>query len=151
LISIELRTFIRAPRERVWDLISDLDSQEHWMEDVSRLEVVYRPGEGPGAVLKLTSRLFGIPLLKDVLVTTRLEPPHLLEIVHCGQFTGSGAFRLEDGDGGTTFIWEEKFQPPLGRVGDIVADKLIGPHLRRVWGRSMDNVRRLAESGATQA
>lgn len=143
---IELRRFIRAPRQRVWDLISNLDTQEHWMEDVSRLQVVYRPKEGPGAVIKLTSKLFGLPLLNDVLVITKLEPPSLLEIVHCGQFSGSGAFRLEEADGGTTFSWEEEFEPPLGQLGELAVEKAIGPHLKEVWGRSMENVARLAEA-----
>ena len=148
---IELRRFIRAPRERVWELISDLDTQERWMEDVSDLRVVYRPKEGPGAVVKLTSKLFGVPLLNDVLVITRLEPPSLLEIVHCGQFSGSGAFRLEEAEGGTTFVWEEEFEPPLGALGELAVEKAIGPHLRSMWAKSMDNIARLAESGSTRA
>jgi uncharacterized protein YndB with AHSA1/START domain len=151
MAGIELSVFIRAPLERVWDIISDLDTQERWMEDVHSLEVVYRPTGGPGAVIKVTTSLFGVPLLHDVMVITRLEPPRLLEVVHCGEFSGSGAFRLEPAEGGTTFIWEETFVPPLGQLGEMTVERVIEPHLRQVWGRSMENVRRLAEAEPKQA
>jgi hypothetical protein len=67
-------------------------------------------------------------------------------VVHKGAFTGWGAFRLEPHSSGTLFVWEEEFDPPLGRLGELLARLIVAPHLRRVWGRSMDNVRRLAEA-----
>ena len=74
-------------------------------------------------------------------------PPHELGVVHRGQFSGTAAFRLEPAPGGTTFVWTEDFQPPLGPLGELTFSLVIGPHLRRVWGRSMENVRRIAEAG----
>jgi uncharacterized protein YndB with AHSA1/START domain len=145
---VRLSVDIEAPPERVWPIISDLHGQAHWMEDVQKLEVVFEPPAGqPGAVVKVTSRIFGLPLVHDVMVITRLEPLRLLEVVHCGQFSGWGAFRLESAEAGTTFVWEEEFRPPLGPLGEAVAGRLVAPHLEEVWRRSMLNVKRLAEAG----
>ena len=149
---IDLEIHIDATPQRVWGLITDLDSQERWMEDVHRLEAVYRTANLEGSVIKVTSKLFGVPVLHDVMVITRADAPWTLEIVHAGAFSGSGAFRLEDdGPGGTRFRWEEEFEPPLGRLGETLTEHLIEPHLRQVWGRSMANVKRLAEAAPTPA
>lgn len=144
---IELRRYIHAPRDRVWEIITDLTGQRRWMEDLHSLKVVSQVQEGPGAVIHVRSKLFRLPVLRDVMEVTAWDAPHRLDIVHRGQFTGSGSFLLLPGkDDGTVFIWEEIFDPPFGSLGDFIADRVVSPHLRRVWGRSMDNVKRLVEA-----
>jgi uncharacterized protein YndB with AHSA1/START domain len=143
---IELRMFIRAAPERVWEIISDLPGQARWMEDVSRLEVVSEAKSGAGTTVDLTSEIFGLPLVHDVMDIVTWDPPRELGVVHRGAFTGTASFRLEPVRGGTVFVWVEDFKPPLGLAGEIGFSLLIRDHLRRVWTRSMDNVRKLAEA-----
>ena len=64
---------------------------------------------------------------------------------HAGAFTGTGSFILEVVPGGTVFTWIEEFAPPLGPLGELGFSMVVGPHLRRVFRRSMNNVRDLAE------
>lgn len=142
---LEIRTFIRAPRSRVWQVISDLGSQQRWMVDVRRLEIVSEQKGGVGTVIDITSELFGLPLLHDVMEITAWDENERLAVVHQGRFTGKAEFRLEEAPGGTVFVWTEEFRPPLGLLGELANTLVVGPHLRRVWSRSMDNVRRLAE------
>jgi hypothetical protein len=142
---IDLRAFIRATPERVWEVISDLEGQAAWMVDVRKLEITSAQRSGVGTVLAVTSDLFGQPLVKDTMRITTWEPPHRFDVVHEGQFSGSGAFILEAVRGGTVFTWIEDFVPPLGPLGDLGFSIAVGPHLRRVFSRSMENVRRLAE------
>lgn len=144
---LDLRIFIRATPQRVWDVISDLPSQGSWMLDVRRLEVTSQQRSGVGTVVELTSELFGLPLVKDKMRITIWEPPHRYDVEHIGAFTGTGAFILETVTGGTVFTWVEDFRPPLGPLGELGFGLLVGPHLKRVFGRSMENVRRLAEEG----
>jgi hypothetical protein len=150
LATIELRTFIRAAEEDVWTVISDLSGQHRWMEDVESLEIVSETKSGVGAVLEITSRLFGLPLVRDVVEIIVWEEPRRIDAVHRGQFTGEATFRLQPAAGGTIFIWREEFRPPMGPLGEVVASLVVNPHLRRVWGRSMDNVRALAEQRRQQ-
>jgi uncharacterized protein YndB with AHSA1/START domain len=144
---LDVRVFIRAAPERVWLVISDLPAQASWMVDVRRLEVTSEERSGAGAVIEVTSELFGRPLVHDTMRITSWQPPHRYDVEHSGQFTGTGSFIIEAAPGGTIFTWIEDFKPPLGPLGELGFSLIVGPHMKRVFGRSLDNLRRLAEEG----
>ena len=143
---LDVSVFIRATPERVWEVASDLPAQVGWMEDVREMQVTSEQHSGTGTVIKLTSDLFGLPLVKDTMLITSWDPPHRYDVEHTGQFTGTGAFVLEPAPGGTLFRWLEDFNPPLGPLGELGFKLLVGPSMRRVFRRSLDNLRRLAEA-----
>ena len=144
---LDVRVYIRATPERVWEVISDIPEQASWMVDVRRLEVTSEQRSGAGTVIKVTSELFGLPLVKDTMRITGWEPPHRFDVEHSGGVTGTGAFIIEAAPGGSIFTWVEDFKPPLGPLGELGFSLLVGPHMRRVFGRSLDNLRSLAEGG----
>jgi hypothetical protein len=143
---LEIDTFIAAPAEYVWAVIEDFERQAAWMVDVRELEIVSEQRRGVGTVLRVTSELFGKPLVRDVMEVTAWEPPLRMDVAHRGQFHGYGQFILERADNGTVFTWIEDFEPPLGPLGEAAFALVVRPHLRRVFGRSMANVKRLAEA-----
>ena len=145
---LEIRKFVAASPEAVWAVLADLEHQAAWMVDVRSLEIVTPEKQGVGAVMRVTSELFGLPIVKDVMAITAWEPPRRMDVEHRGQFHGSGQFLLEPTHNGTTFIWIEDFAPPLGPLGELVFALIIRPHLRRVFARSLENLRRLAEAAA---
>jgi uncharacterized protein YndB with AHSA1/START domain len=145
MAKLDVSVFIRAQPERVWEVISDLPAQASWMVDVRRLEVAGEQRSGAGTLVQVTSELFGLPLVRDTMLITRWDPPARYDVKHQGQFTGTGAFILEPAPGGTVFRWLEDFTPPLGPLGELGFKLVVGPHMRRVFGRSLDNARRLAE------
>jgi hypothetical protein len=136
--------FIPASPEAVWAVLEDLEHQGEWMVDVRKLDVVTDEKHGVGAVMHVTSELFGQPIVKDVMAITRWEPPSRMDVEHRGQFKGTGSFVLERVHNGTIFTWVEDFEPPLGPLGEFGFALAVRPHLQRVFGRSMANVRRLA-------
>ncbi|HWC28979.1 MAG TPA: SRPBCC family protein [Dehalococcoidia bacterium] len=144
---LEVSVFIRAEPQRVWDVIADLPGQASWMVDVRRLEIVGEQRGGAGTMIGVTSTLFGLPLVHDEMLITTWVPPERYDVEHRGQFTGTGAFVLEPAPGGTVFRWIEDFKPPLGILGEIGFKLVVGPHMRSVFGRSLANLRRLAEQG----
>jgi hypothetical protein len=146
MAKLDVSVFIRATPERVWEIIADLPSQATWMVDVRKLEVVSEQRSGTGALLRVTSELFGLPLVKDTMLITTWQPPARYDVEHKGQFSGTGAFILEPAPGGTVFRWLEDFEAPLGPLGELGFKLVVGPHMRRVFGRSLANVRRLAEA-----
>jgi hypothetical protein len=143
---LEVRKFIAAGPEAVWAVLADLEHQAAWMVDVRRLTIVTEKKQGVGAVLHVTSELFGLPVVRDVMAITAWEPGERMDVEHRGQFHGTGSFVLERRHDGTTFIWTEDFVSPLGFAGEMAFALIIRPHLRRVFARSMENVRRLAEA-----
>ena len=145
MADLELRLFIRATPENVWSILSDLESQVRWMIDLHSLQITSEQQSGAGTVVKATTKLFGLPIVKDVMEITVWDQPRELAVVHSGQFTGTAYFRLEAVPGGCVFTWYEQFEPPLGPLGELGFKWVVGPHLRRVFSRSMENVRQLAE------
>ena len=145
---LTLRILIGTTPERVWQILSDLPSQGEWMVDVRSLEIIGGQTSGAGTVIAVTSELFGLPVVKDRMRITTWQPPHRYDVVHEGQFTGTGAFIIEAVPSGSVFTWIEDFRPPLGPLGEIGFSLLVGPHLRRVFTRSMQNVRHLAEASS---
>lgn len=119
-----------------------------WMVDVRKLDVVTEEKQGVGVIMRVTSELFGLPIVKDVMHITAWEPPYRMDVAHRGQFSGTGQFLLERVDNGTIFTWIEDFAAPLGRVGDVAFGLVVRPHLLRVFARSMANVKRLAEASS---
>ena len=142
---LDIRRFIAAPPERVWDVLADLEHQGAWMVDLRSLEIVSEEKRGAGVVMHVTSELFGAPIVKDVMAITAWEPPYRMDVEHRGQFHGSGQFLLERVENGTIFTWIEDFAPPLGPLGEIGFALMVRPHLLRVFARSMENVRLIAE------
>ena len=71
-----------------------------------------------------------------------------LEVTHLGRvITGSGAFLLSDApDGGTRIAWWEQVDPPLGALGEWGATTLLLPILKRIFGRSLARLARMAEA-----
>jgi hypothetical protein len=143
---LDVSVYIRAAPERVWEVAADLPGQRAWMVDVRSLEVTSEEQDGAGTLIEVTSTLFGLPLVKDTMLITTWQPPHRYDVEHRGQFTGTGAFILEPAAGGTVFRWLEEFKPPFGFLGEIGFKVVVGPHMRRVFTRSLDNLRRLAEA-----
>jgi Polyketide cyclase / dehydrase and lipid transport len=146
---LEIHRFIPATPERVWEVLADLEHQGAWMVDVRELRITSERKHGAGAVMRVTSELFGLPIVKDVMAITWWEPPHRMDVEHRGQFHGSGSFLLDRVDNGTIFTWVEDFRPPLGALGELTFAALVRPHLIRVFARSMANVARLASEPLT--
>src|SRR5689334_18814937 len=109
---LELRMFIRATPQQVWDVISDLQGQERWMVDVHRLDIVSDLKSGVGTRIDLTSEVFRLPVIHDVMDVVKWDQPREIGIVHRGAFTGTASFRLDEVPGGTVFVWVEDFKPP---------------------------------------
>ena len=146
---LEIQKFVAAPPERVWDVLADLEHQAVWMADVRTLDIVTEEKRGAGAVMRVTSELFGLPIVKDVMAITAWEPPRRMDVEHRGQFHGRGQFLIEGVDNGCIFTWIEDFASPLGPLGELAFALVIRPHLLRVFARSMANVKRLAEGDLT--
>jgi hypothetical protein len=145
---LEIRTFIAAPPEAVWGVLANLEGQAEWMVDVRTLDVVSERRSGAGTVMHVTSELFGLPIVKDVMEITAWVPPVRMDVAHRGQFSGTGQFLLDRVDNGTIFTWIEDFEPPLGPLGEAGFLVAVRPHLMRVFARSMANVKGLAEERA---
>ena len=142
---VETSVVVRAPIERVWQVLADVEGQPRWMRDMKAVRID-QPGEiGVGTRAEADVRIFGLRVLDPISITA-FEPPRSFAIRHEGRFSGSGDIRLEpDADGDTTtVIWAETLVPPwLPSLGTWI----LTPILRRVFQSDLERLRDLVETG----
>jgi carbon monoxide dehydrogenase subunit G len=148
---LDITVLIDATPDVVWAVLADLERQGEWMVDIRRLDVATEQKRGAGTVLRVTSELFGLPVVRDVMEITAWDPPRRMDVLHRGQFHGTGSFLLEPAAAGTTRMrWSEDFEAPLGRMGELAFRVAVRPHLMRVFRRSLRNLKRLAEARSSR-
>lgn len=144
---LEVERHAAAPRAVVWRVLTQWERQPEWMLDAKSVEVLTPRREGEGVTIRCPTSLLGITV-QDVMRVTAWQEQEELEVTHLGRIiAGRGAFLLSDApDGGTRIRWWEQVDPPLGALGERVASVLVLPILRRVFGRSLGRLARLAEA-----
>lgn len=143
---LEVSVDVAAPPQQVWDTLVAWERQPEWMVDAMSVEVLTSAREGVGVTIRCPTNLLGVTV-EDVMLVTGWRAPAYLEVTHIGRIiTGRGAFELTATSPATTrLLWWEEIDPPLGALGEWGARRLALPVLRRIFGRSLRNLARLAE------
>ncbi len=126
-------TWVGAPPERVFGLLTDWPRHREWMVLTSaRLA-------GEGRVEAFTG--VGPFSFLDTMTITRWEPPRLVRVRHTGRLVrGEGVFRVEPHQGGSRVIWAERLELPFGPLG-----RALWPLARPIAGAlARHSLRRLA-------
>jgi len=144
---LDLHQDTTAPIGVVWDVLTRWEDQPTWMLDAKEVHVTSAHREGLGVELRCPTNLLGLTV-QDTMVVTGWEAPRYLEVTHTGRIiTGVGAFELSTlPDGGTRIGWWEEVDPPLGVVGELGAQVVALPIIRRIFRRSLRNLAARAES-----
>ena len=147
---LEVERHADAPRDVVWAVLTQWERQPEWMLDAKSVEVLTPEREGVGVTIRCPTNLMGVTV-EDVMRVTAWRDREELEVTHLGRvITGTGAFLLSDApDGGTRIAWWEEVDPPLGAFGEWGATTFVLPVLKRIFGRSLSRLARLAEEEAT--
>ena len=112
---------VDAPPERVWAALVDWNRQGEWML-ATDVRTVGGPAQGVGG--RLAART-GVPLpggrhlgVLDTMEITGWDPPRRIDVRHTGRVVrGSGIFEVRPRGAGSTFVWSEVLDLPLGAVG----------------------------------
>jgi len=142
---LETTTHIPASPAAVWDVLADFERQREWMVDIRSLRVVSDEKRGVGTKIDATSAVFGLPIIKDLIVVTAWDPPRRMDVRRATPsaglgrvgLKGTGSFVLEPEGDGATFTWVEDVEVPFGWLGVLAWRLVIAPHMRRVYARSM--------------
>ena len=112
---------VDAAPERVWAALVDWPAQGEWMLATDVRTVGSDAAQGVGGRLAATTGLrFGGRRIGvvDTMEITRWEPPRLVEVRHTGRVVrGGGVFEVRPAGTGSTFVWTERLELPLGRLG----------------------------------
>ena len=148
-VDLRLRVDVAAPVEATWAAATDWDRQGEWMLG-TRVRGTERCGRGVGGGIRAVTGVGPVGFV-DTMVITEWDPPRVCRVLHTGRVVrGTATFEVEERPGGSTFVWSERLELPLGRLGRL-GWRLVGPAF--VWGvrRSLRTFPRFAEGHATDS
>jgi uncharacterized protein YndB with AHSA1/START domain len=151
VLSVEVRTFISAPREDVFDLIVDMAARPAWAGDVMqdlRLTTPRSSGVGAGARYRVT-----VPLLQQWAETTIAEAERPRLVVEQGRSGRIGRNRtgatweLTPEAGGVTRVDLLFWLEPATAIERLREGFGAQRRMRRRYRRALARLRRLLEEG----
>ena len=136
---IRLEVDVDGPVERTWAAATDWDRQGEWMLGTT-VRGTEQDGRGVGGGIRAVTGLGRLGIV-DSMVITGWEPPHGAYVTHTGRIVrGTAAFEVRERPGGSTFVWSERLDLPLGAVGRF-GFRLLRPAF--LWGLRL-SLRRFA-------
>ena len=116
--TLVLTVDVDAPVERTWAGATDWAGQGEWMLG-TRVRPTRNAGQGVGGGISAFTGVGRLGFL-DTMEITLWEPPHRCHVVHTGRVVrGTGAFEVEPRGSGSTFVWREDLELPLGLLGRL--------------------------------
>ena len=144
---ITQRLTIEAPRAAIWDYVSDGRRYPEFMADTDLWEVVGDHPGGIGARWAIRLRV-GSAAVGGLVEITEFEPPGNLAFTSITGVAMRGRWRLRERRPGVTDVEVRlAYQSPGGLLG-LVADRVSGPLVGRIFKRSLRNLRDLVEGSA---
>ncbi|MCW2778964.1 MAG: cyclase/dehydrase [Frankiales bacterium] len=142
---VEQKTVVLAPRERVWELVSDPRRYAEFMEGLAVADVLSESATGPGA--RWAVRLVvGAAALGGTVEVVEHEPPGDLAWNAVTGISLRGRWRLrERTPGRTEVVFRLAYQAP-GGLGGLLADRVAAPVVRRRMRHSLRTLKTLVET-----
>ncbi len=139
---------IDAPVREVWDVVSDIERQPLWMDEMKAVRLRSPGPVGVGTLAEADVRIFLIGIVDPVEVDVH-EPPVRFGIRHVGTYRGEGRFTLEAIDGGRTLVrWDERLVPPFfPDLGQLLQKPVMGA----IFQSDLERLREIVESQHAEA
>lgn len=146
---IELKTFISAPPERVFDLARSIDAHRHSTAETSERAVagVTSGLIGMGQEVTWEARHFGVKQRLTVRITKFQRPHSFQDVMVAGAFKSmKHDHEFAAGAAGTIMIDRFEFESPFGILGKIVDQAFLRRYMRGFLERRNQILKNLAES-----
>ena len=139
---------IDAPIDEVWDIVSDIERQPLWMEEMKSVRLRSPGPVGVGTRGEADVRIFLVGVVDPVEVDV-YDPPTRFGIRHVGTFGGEGRITLEAIDARRTLVrWDERLVPPVfPHLGQLVQKPIMGA----IFQADLERLREIVESQHAEA
>src|SRR3712207_4425666 len=143
---IEQEIVIRAPREKVWELIADPSTYPRFMRGITRFDDEREQEQGMGARYSMRMHV-GSADVGGLVEIVDWDPPADMAWTSITGIDQRGRWRLREcGDGRTRVVLRLSYGAPGGLLG-TVADRLSGPMVNDNLEQSLANLKREFEEG----
>jgi len=140
---IEERVEIQAPRERVWEAVSDPSKASDFMEKMRFWTVEGEPATGHRARYTVRATV-GSAEVGGLVEVTEWDPPHELAWTSITGINQRGRWILHDRNNRTEVIFRLGYQVPGGLVA-LIADRVGSRAVRRHVRSSLEALKRMLE------
>ena len=143
---------IAAPPRLVWDFVTDPARYLHFMNGITRWEVVSERQRGYGARYRTLMRV-GSAEVGGLVEVVEYEPPRDLAWTSVTGIDQRGRWRLRERAGGARSHVELRLQYGVAGSGVIgrIAEQIAAPMVRENLRRSLQELRRQAEHEQARA
>ncbi len=143
---VEQKVVIAAPREKVWELVSDPRRYQEFMDGLAVADVLSEQVTGPGA--RWAVRLMvGAAALGGNVEVVEFEPPGDIAWNAVTGIALRGRWRLRERvPGRTEVVFRLAYQAP-GGLGGLIADRVAAPVVRRRLRNSLRALKTRVEYG----
>jgi hypothetical protein len=115
---LRLEVDVAAPVERTWAALTDWQRQDEWML-ATTVRATAGGGRGVGGRIEATTGVGPLGVV-DRMEITAWDPPHGAYVRHLGWIIrGTASFEVRPRPGGSTVVWTEDLDLPLGAAGRI--------------------------------
>src|SRR6059058_360290 len=148
---VERQLVINAPREEVWEYITDPANYTQFFSGITRWEVEGRKKRGLGARYRMLMRV-GSAEVGGLVEIVEFEEPGDMAWTSVLGLDQRGRWRLRDhGPNRTVVMFRLSYHAPGGLLGWL-SDQLSAPMVRKNIHDALENLKRQIESdGADQA
>ena len=147
---VERELVVNAPREQVWDYISNPDNYTLFFSGITRWEVEGRKKRGCGARYRMLLRV-GSAEVGGLVEVVEFEEPGDRAWTSVLGVDQRGRWRLrEHGPNRTCVMFRLSYHAPGGILGWL-SDQLSAPMVRSHVNSTLENLKRQIESGRAEA
>ena len=146
--TMKMAITIGAPIDEVWDVVSDIERQPLWMEEMKSVRLRSPGPVGVGTRGEADVRIFLVGVVDPVEIDV-YDPPTRFGIRHVGTFAGEGRITLEAIDAKRTLVrWDEHLVPPLfPHLGQLLQKPILGA----IFQADLERLREIVESRHAEA
>jgi uncharacterized membrane protein len=142
---VERELVVNAPREQVWDYITDPANYTLFFSGITRWEVEGRKKRGCGARYQMNMRV-GSAEVGGLVEVVEFDEPGDMAWTSVMGVDQRGRWRLrEHGPNRTSVMFRLSYHAPGGLLGWL-SDQLSAPVVRRNISNTLDNLKRHIES-----
>lgn len=141
---------VDAPRQRVWDVVTDLDRSPEVISAIQKIERVQGDGFGLGTRWRETRTMFGREAT-EVMEVTEVDPPrgYVVETEGAGTHYRSEFSLTDEGDGTRlTMTFGAEPRGVVGRVMAATVGRLFSGATRSAVTADLDDIARTCETDA---